>query len=225
MPRRFVPATLLAALLRGTSLHAQQAQAIVQPASLGGLDSTTQVAIAQVIETARARGIPVEPLVQKARLGARSRVPGARIHASVAAYADQLVAARDALAPQPTSAEVEAGAQALAAGAPPQTLSRMRRASPSRSLVVPLGVLTQLVSNKVHPTRASVIVIDLLNKGAEPRHLLALSSSVQADIAAGIPLDNSLDLRLQGIIPTLPGNPGRPALTAQPGPNAPKPKP
>ena len=225
MLRRFFPATLLAAFLRGSSLYAQQAQAIVQPASLGGLDSTTQVAIAQVIESARAKGVPVEPLVQKARLGARARVPGARIHASVAAYADQLVAARDALAPQPTSAEVEAGAQALASGVPAQTLERMRRASPSRSLVVPLGVLTQLVSNRVHPTRASVIVLDLLNKGAEPKHFLALGSSVQSDIAAGIPLDNSLDLRLQGIIPTLPGVPSRPAITTQPGPNVPKPKP
>lgn len=233
MLRRFLGLTLFAALVRGTSLHAQQAQAPVQ-SSLAMLDSATQVAIAQTIESARAKGLPIEPLVTKARQGAELKrrgqpVTGPQIQAAVRKLADNLEAARTALAPEPTSSEMEEGAKALAMGIPASTLARMRKASPQRSLVGPLSVLMQLVENKVPVARASTVVVDLLDKGAEPKHFTTLAKYVQDDVAAGISLSNALDLRLEGILPTLSGVPRGPVSTELLGPSTsggrPRPKP
>lgn len=168
------------------------------------LDSATEAAIAPIVRQARATNLPVELLYAKAREGEVQRVPVARIEAAVRALADRMQTASDALAPNATAQELRAAADALKEGVPRETLRAMRRAGRDGSLAVPLGVLTQLVARGVPVEKASVQIVDLLQRGAVPKHFIALDQRVREDVLAGKRPDESLDLRLKGIIPNLP---------------------
>ena len=168
------------------------------------LDSATIRAIAPIVERARAASLPVEFLIAKAREGEVQRAPVARIESAVRLLADRMQTANDALAPNATAEEVRAAADALKGGVPRETLRAMRRAGKEASLAVPLGVLTQLVLRGVPVERASMQVVDLLERGAKSEHFIALDDRVRSDVLAGKRPDESLDLRLKGILPNLP---------------------
>ena len=168
------------------------------------LDSATVAAIAPIVQQARTANLPLELLYAKAREGQVQRAPVARIEAAVRALAARLQAANDALAPNATAQELGAAADALKAGVPGETLREMRRTGRDGSLAVPIGVLTQLVLRGVPVEKASVQVVDLLQRGAMANHFIALDERVRADVLAGKRPDESLDLRLKGIIPNLP---------------------
>lgn len=199
------PFIATAALLAAMAASPVSALGQAGEGSLAALDPVTRDSIARIIERAKTSGVPVEPLLGKVRYGTVRHVSGDRIHAAVRDLAARLETSQSALAPAPTDAEVAAGADALGAGVAPATLSQLRRASTDRSLVVPLGVLTELVTKGMPVANASSHVLDLLGRGAQAAHFIALSRNVQADLAAGIPIDAALDLRLKGILPTLPG--------------------
>ena len=169
-----------------------------------GLDSATAAAIAPVIDQARAAQLPTAPLYAKAREGQVQRVPGARIEAAVRALADRMRAANDALAPDASEQELSAAAEAIKNGVGHETLVAMRKAGGEGSLAVPLGVLTSLIVRGVPVEKASMQVVDLLQRGAVGRNFIALDESVRQDVLAGWRPDESLDLRLKGIIPNLP---------------------
>jgi hypothetical protein len=169
------------------------------------LDADTYRAVAQVIEGARARALPTEPLVDRALEGAMKRAPGTRIRAAVSALAQRLEVARSALAPSPTAADIAAGAGALSVGVPHQTLRTIRSIQPDRPVAVPLGVLTELVARSVPVDQAATLVVQLLRRGATPMQLVSLGEDVQRDIAAGIEPGAAFDLRTRGVASTLPG--------------------
>jgi hypothetical protein len=168
------------------------------------LDSATSAAIAPIIDQARAAKLPTAALYAKAREGAVQRVPVARIEAAVRMLADRMRAANEALAPDASEQELSAAADAIKDGVPPETLRAMRKAGGDGSLAVPIGVLTQLIVRGVPVEKASVQIVDLLQRGAVARNFIALDESVRQDVLAGRRPDESLDLRLKGIIPNLP---------------------
>lgn len=167
------------------------------------LDSATAAAIAPILARARAANVPVDLLVARARAGQVQRVPVAQIAAAVRDLADRIQAASDALSPNPSEPELRAGADALKIGVPVQTLREMRKRS-SASLAVPIGVLTELVARGVPVEQASVKIVDLLQRSATSKTFIALSDRVREDVLAGLRPEESLDLRLKGIMPTLP---------------------
>jgi hypothetical protein len=169
-----------------------------------GLDSATSAAIATIVEQARSAKLPTAPLYAKAREGAVQRVPVARIEAAVRMLADRMRAANEALRPDASEQELSAAADAIKNGVPPETLREMRKAGGEGSLAVPIGVLTQLIVRGVPVEKASVQIVDLLQRGAVARNFIALDESVRRDVLAGRRPDESLDLRLKGIIPNLP---------------------
>ena len=169
-----------------------------------GLDSATAAAIAPIVAQARAEKLPVTPLYAKAREGQVQRVPVAKIEAAVRMLADRMRTANEALAPDASEQELHAAADAIKSGVPPETLRAMRKAGGDGSLAVPIGVLTQLIARGVPVERASMEVVSLLQKGAVARNFIALEESVRQDVLAGRRPDESLDLRLKGIIPNLP---------------------
>jgi hypothetical protein len=169
-----------------------------------GLDSATAAAIAPVVAQARAANLPVAPLYAKAREGQVQRVPVPRIEAAVRALAERMVTANEALKPSASDQELSAAADAIRAGVGTETLKAMRRVGGDGSLAVPLGVLTQLIVRGVPIEKASMQVVDLLQRGAAPKNFIALEESVRQDVLAGRRPDESLDLRMKGIIPNLP---------------------
>jgi hypothetical protein len=169
-----------------------------------GLDSATAAAIAPIIEQARAARLPTAPLYAKAREGQVQHVPGPRIEAAVRMLADRMRAANEALAPDASEQELSAAAEAIKNGVGHETLVAMRKAGRDGSLAVPLGVLTSLILRGVPVEKASMQVVDLLQRGAVGRNFIALDESVRQDVLAGRRPDESLDLRLKGIIPNLP---------------------
>ena len=169
-----------------------------------GLDSATIAAIAPIIAQARNANLPANPLFAKAREGQVQHVPVARIEAAVRMLAYRLNTANEALRPGATELELAAAADAIKHGVPPETLRAMRQAGRDGSLAVPIGVLTQLILRGVPVEKASIKIVDLLQRGALPPNFIALDESVRQDVLAGRRPDESLDLRLKGIIPNLP---------------------
>lgn len=168
-----------------------------------GLDARTYRAVHLVFDSARARGIPVQPLVNRALQATLHRTPGPRVHDAVAKLAIRLDVAKAALGPGSSEAELSAGANALAIGVPRETLAQIRALSPREPVTVPLGVLTELVARKVAVYRASQMVVALLRNGATPAQLVSLSDDVSHDVDAGIEPGAAVDIRTRGALGTL----------------------
>lgn len=167
------------------------------------LDAQTYRTVTGMFERARERGVPVQPLVNRALQATLHRTPGPQISAAISTLADRLVVAKAALGPSSSDAEVAAGADALARGVPRETLAQIRTLSPGRPVTVPLGVLTELVARDVAVGRASQMVVALLRNGATPAQLVSLSDDVKHDVDAGIAAGAALDIRTRGVLGTL----------------------
>ena len=170
----------------------------------GKLDGETKAAVMRTLDSAQTRGLPVEPLVDKALEGATKRAAGSRIQAAVSMLMSRLEAARDALAPNPGPRDIAAGADALAYGVTREALATMRAIRPNESVAVPLGVLTQLVASGVPVDRATRVVADLLRRGARDEQLIALNNDVRMYVAAGASPQSALDVRMRGLNAVLP---------------------
>jgi hypothetical protein len=196
--RRHAVAILGIAVTIGTRSTAAQGPRPVD------LDSATVAAIAPILDQARASRLPLQVLYAKAREGQVKRAPVPKIEEAVRTLAEQMRTANEALSPNATEQELSAATDALKAGVPAATLRAMRDAGRDASLAVPIGVLTQLIARGVPVEKACTQIVDLLNRGAVPRNFIALDERVREDVLAGRRPDESLDLRLKGIIPNVP---------------------
>jgi hypothetical protein len=138
------------------------------------LDPVTASAVQRLVDSARTMGLPPEPLVQKALEGSTLGAGGDRIRTAVSTLFGQLDRARAALGLSASDAEVTAGAGAIRAGVPADTLQRLRALRSDRSLVVPLAVLADLVAEGTPPDRAYSSVLELARDGRPDDDFLAL---------------------------------------------------
>src|SRR2546427_714615 len=173
----------LAAVLFATAA-AQEPQHLNDP-RLARLDTAARSLVAVAIDSARAAGLPTEPLVQRALEGATKGAPGPLIVSAVQRLAADLGRAREALGPGTTPPELEAGAAALRAGAGPAVLAQLRRAR-RQTIAVPLAVLTDLVAGGVPVDSAAAAVLALAAR-ARDADLVEFRRSVERDIALGAP--------------------------------------
>ena len=178
---RLAAATALAAALALPRLARGQ-----DPRLERRLEAETRTRVALIIDSARAAGLPVEPLVDKALEGASKRAAGDRIVAAVRSLAAELRAAREALGPGSTAAELDAGASALHTGVRPVDLSRLRDARQRLELTVPLAVLSDLVARGVPTDSAAAFVLQLATV-ARDAEFVAFQRDVDRDIALGAP--------------------------------------
>ena len=169
-------------LLIAATLVALQAAQGPDP-RLERLDSVSRPIVTALVDSARAAALPTEPLVQRALEGATKRATSDRIVAAVRRLALDLGHARDALGPTTSSPELTAAAAALRAGAPPATLTELRRVR-QESLTVPLAVLTDLVASGVPVDSAAAAVLTLAAK-ARDADLVEFRRAVERDIALG----------------------------------------
>lgn len=170
---------LLAGLVIPAALRAQD------PRLERRLDPETRATVVAIIDSARASGLPVEPLVDRALEGAAKRADPARIIAAVQLLATELGAARTALGPSSTSPELEAGASALRAGVRPADLTVLRERR-TQSLTVALAALTDLVTSGV-PVDSATAAVLALAPSAQDNQILDFRRAVERDIALGVP--------------------------------------
>src|SRR5262245_44284252 len=144
----------------------------------GRLDAETASRVAAIVDAARAAGLPTEPLVQRALEGSSRAVPGPRIVTAVANLRDALATSRAGLGPGSTEAELVAGATALTAGVPGDTLVSLRAARGKASLVIPLVVLTDLVTRGVPVETASSAVAAATRNHVRDTELMRLRQRI-----------------------------------------------
>ena len=176
----------LAALLLPAGLAAQDRRLAER------LDGTTALAVQEVVDSASRVGLPTEPLVQKALEGSTLGAPGERITAAVQALYGQLGRAREALGGHADEAELTAAAGALRAGLPASALRRLQALRSDRPLVVPIAVLTDLVSEGMSQDEATRSVLALAREGRPDDEFVALRREIQTrrrGAGPGGPLD------------------------------------
>lgn len=168
----------LTALLFFLSLN--QPAAAQDPRLAARLDSATLTQVEAVLTSAHGRGLPVEPLIQKALEGSSKGAAGARIVAAVETMLADLTRARDGLGRGATPEELVSGAAALRAGATPEMVGQIRRAEPDGGVTVPLAVFADLVSSGMTVDEAWRSVSELARDGAAEEEFLDLRERIRS---------------------------------------------
>lgn len=156
-----------------------------QDPRLERLDPETRALVVSVVDSARALGLPSEPLIQRALEGATKGAAGPRIAAAVRRLATDLGTARTALGAGTTTPELEAAVAALRAGASPEVLTRLRDAR-RPPLTMAFAVLADLVASGVPADSASAVVLALA-PSARDADLVEFRRAVERDISLGAP--------------------------------------
>jgi hypothetical protein len=188
------------------------------------LDPSCRDRVVALLDSARADSLPVEPLLQRALEGQTKGAPGPRIVQAVQILVSRLRESRRLLGPARGEDELVAGAGCLGAGVDSTELRRIGMIRRSEPLVVPLIVLTDLISRGAPAETAVRVTLDMLGAGLGDRQLMDLRAGVQEDLRSGIlPADAVLTrfraLSLPLAVPVVaPGAPGasRDRTTGQP---------
>lgn len=153
----------------GSSRAAAGGDAALQATAEAGLPAAS---VHRVIAEGQARGASAAEIDHAALA----------VHARLRAAAEAIV---DERRPAPSHAEIEAGAEAIAAGAAPKDLERIGDAAPSdRSLTASLTALAQLTANGGDAGRVAADLAGRLQAGASDEAIASLAGS--ANGAAGI---------------------------------------
>ncbi|HZM25899.1 MAG TPA: hypothetical protein VFB89_00925 [Gemmatimonadales bacterium] len=159
------------------------------------LDPTTRAVVAALVDSARAEGLPTEPIVDKALEGTTKRASSDRIVAALRTLSTDLRLARGALGRTAPDGDVIAGASAIRAGASPETLERINGVRGKAGISVPLAVFADLVARGVPADTASTVILHLAEGGASDADYAGLERSVTRDIGAGAPPGASAAIR------------------------------
>ncbi len=164
----------LTALMFLLSFPMSPATADAQDPRLARLDSLTRTQVELVLATARGRGLPVEPLVQKALEGSSKGAPGPRIVSAVETMLGDLGRAQQGLGRSATADELVAGAAALRAGATLEMVDQIRRSGSGGGVAVPLAVFADLVAGGMTVGAAWSSVAELAQQGGDEDEFLEL---------------------------------------------------
>lgn len=139
---------------------------------------------------ASARGLPVDPLIQKAIEGSAKGVPAERVSIAVQQLVAQLDTAAIALREGGLTTDtliIGAGAFAITAGLSSHDITALARTGASTpALTVGLRVAGTLAAMGVPPSEDIGLISTKLRSGQPAADLLGLPGSVQAEIARGV---------------------------------------
>jgi hypothetical protein len=176
------------------------------------LDAPTRKALSALVDSARAQGIPVEPLMEKVYQGLAMGADGARIVVAVRSLTVEMANAQRELGTVATADELKAAASAVHAGVPPVELGKMKKQSGlRRSLTLPFTVLADIVSRGVPIETAANAIRSLVGAGARDRDISEFQRNVQVDIEKGAQPKAAAETRAKGVTTT----PARPEKREQ----------
>ena len=178
---------VLCLALAATPLGAQQS---VARRLEGRVPPEVAALVVQLAADAAARGLPVEPLVQKAIEGSAKGVPADRVAAAVRAVAAQLDAAAAALRQggltSPDTDAIATGAFALNAGLSDRHVKALALAShPPYGVATTLRVAGTLAAMGVPAAQAADLVTQVIELGGPVTDLLGLPAQVMAEVSHG----------------------------------------
>jgi hypothetical protein len=182
------------------------AQAGAQDPRIGTrLDAPSRAAITALVDSARAQGLPVEPLMEKVYEGIGKGADGPRVVAAVRSLTLEMASAHRALGTVASADEIKAAASAMHAGVPAVELGKMKKQSGlRRSLTMPFTVLADIVSRGV-PVEAGVNAIrSLVGAGAKDADLSKFQRNVSVDIEQGAPPAAAAETRAKAVPATKP---------------------
>jgi hypothetical protein len=195
----------------------------------GRVPAEIETLVRELGAAAAARGLPVDPLIQKAIEGSAKRIAAERVALAVRNVAAQLDTAAAMLGSSDTVA-IAAGAFALNAGLRGREVAELARsAAPGGNVAVALRVAGTLAALGVPPAQTVTLVEASLRSGRPPAELLTLPGQVQSEVARGMtPAQAASELARaagggpQGRRGPPPGNgPGSPGHAVHPTPPPP----
>ena len=199
---------LIALMLGFAALSSARAQ---DPRIPIRLDAPSKAAILALVDSARAQGIPVEPLMEKVYEGMARGADGPRIIAAVRSLTIEMASAHKALGTVASADEIKAAAAAVHAGVPAVELGKMKKQSGlRRSLTLPFTVLTDIVSRGVPVQAAANAIRSLVGAGARDADINTFQRNVKVDIEQGAPPAAAAETRAKGAAPST-GKPERDA--------------
>jgi len=165
------------------------------------LDAPTRKAISAMVDSARAQGIPVEPLMEKVYQGLAMGADGPRIIIAVRSLTHELGGAHRALGSVATADEIKAAASAMHAGVPAVELGKMKKQSGLRRLTLPFTVLADIVSRGVPVQTAYNAIRSLVGAGARDKDISDFQRNVSVDIEKGAQPAAAAETRAKGAAP------------------------
>ena len=177
----------LALVLTAPSLAAQQT---IADRLAGRVSPQLATLVSELGTAAATRGLPVDPLIQKAIEGSAKGVAPDRVATAVWLVASQLDTAAAALRSSGLTpfdtVTVAAAGFAINAGLNGRNIAELARTGgPAADIVVGLRVAGTLAALGVPPSEAVTLVSAELRVGRASTDLLALPGRVQAEIARG----------------------------------------
>ena len=147
-------------------------------------------AVQGIAQDAAARGLPVEPLIQKTLEGSAKGVPAERVVAAVRLLAARLDEARSALreagVATPSAEALEGGAYALSTGLSARQVSDLGRVSrPPYDPALTLRIAATLTALGVPAPQGIQLLRHMIQGGRTPSELLGLPNEVQVSMARG----------------------------------------
>jgi hypothetical protein len=189
----------VALVMFGASARIGGAQERVLP---DRFSAPTRAAIERVIDSARVRGVPRGPLVDKALEGVLKGADDDRILRAVRSLARELVDARSALATSDATT-LGAGASALHAGVAVDELRQLAQsAASSEPAVLPAALVTlvDLVAKQVPVPLATSSIRTMLEKRATERQFAELRMDVERQMLSGRTAEAALAARMRAHI-------------------------
>jgi hypothetical protein len=194
--------SLLAVLLVGSAFRSTEAQ---DPRLSNRLDAPTRKALFAIVDSARAQGIPVEPLMEKVYQGLAMGADGARIVVAVRSLTFEMGNAHRVLGAVATTDELKAAASAVHAGVPAVELGKMKKQSGlRRSLTLPFTVLADIVSRGVPVAAATNAIKSLMGAGAKDKDISDFQRNVSVDIDKGAQPAAAAETRAKGAVAPTP---------------------
>ena len=190
--------SLLAVLLVGSAFRSTEAQ---DPRLSNRLDAPTRKALSAIVDSARAQGIPVEPLMEKVYQGLAMGADGSRIVVAVRSLTFEMGNAHRVLGAVATTDELKAAASAVHAGVPAVELGKMKKQSGlRRSLTLPFTVLADIVSRGVPVAAATNAIKSLVGAGAKVKDISDFQRNVSVDIEKGAQPAAAAETRAKGAV-------------------------
>lgn len=164
------------------------------------LDAGSYRALASLVDSARAAGLPTAPLISKAQEGLLKRASSGAIVSATQSLLGRLRQAREALGTSASTPELEAGASALRAGAMSKQLTDLRTSRGTQSVAVPLVVFADMLARGVPRDTAARAVQAMASANATDAAFNALRLSIERDISSGMSPAASAGMRYRAVL-------------------------